>query len=104
MGYYDPTHTIDLSYADYEFDILGVDIREDGIYLGTDSGCSCPMPWENHTKDDFTGPLTVEQAREEAMSLWENTNDSHYASRADKDDFEAALDEALSTQYTGKEN
>ena len=97
MGYYGPTHTLSLSYPDYAFNILGVDIREDGIYLGTDSGCSCPSYWENHTKDDFTGPLTVEQAREEAMSLWEITDDSTYAPRADKDDFEAALDDALST-------
>lgn len=78
MGYYAPTRTRSLSYPDYAFNILGVDIREDGIYLGTDSGCSCPSYWENHTKDDFTGPLTVEQAREEAMSLWENTYDSLY--------------------------
>ena len=92
MGYYGPTHTLNLSYPYYAFNILGVDIREDGIYLGTDSGCSCPSPWENHTKDDFTGPLTAEQAREEAMSLWEQTYDAR-----DKDDFEAALDEALST-------
>ena len=97
MGYYGPTHTLSLSYPDYAFNILGVDIREDGIYLGTDSGCSCPSYWENHTKDDFTGPLTVEQAREEAMSLWEITDDSTYDPRADKDDFEAALDEALRT-------
>lgn len=92
MSYYEPTHTIDLSYPDWMFDILGIDVRPDGFYLGTDSGCSCPMFWENHTKDDFTGPLTVEQAREEAMSLWEQTYDAR-----DKDDFEAALDEALST-------
>ena len=97
MGYYGPTHTLSLSYPDHAFNILGVDIREDGIYLGTDSACSCPSYWENHTKDDFTGPLTVEQAREEAMSLWEQTPDSHYDPRADKDDFEAALDEALRT-------
>ena len=95
MGYYfDPTHTIDLADLDYEFDILGVDIREDGIYLGTDSGCSCPSPWENHTKDDFTGPLTAEQAREEAMSLWENAYEAY---RVDLAEFSAALDEALST-------
>ena len=97
MRYYSPTHTLSLSYPHCAFNILGVDIREDGIYLGTDSGCSCPSPWENHTEDDFTGPLTVEQAREEAMSLWENTYDSPYGHRADKDDFEAALDDALST-------
>ena len=97
MGYYEPTHTIDLADLDYEFDILGVDIREDGIYLGTDSGCSCPSYWENHTKDDFTGPLTVEQAREEAMSLWEQTPDSNYDPRAERDVFVSALDEALRT-------
>ena len=94
MGYYEPTHTLSLSYPDHAFNILGVDIREDGIYLGTDSGCSCPMFWENHTKDDFTGPLTVEQAREEAMSLWENT---YEAGRVDLAEFIAALDEALRT-------
>ena len=93
MGYYEPTHTINLADLLYEFDILGVDIREDGIYLGTNSGCSCPSYWENHTKDDFTGPLTVEQAREEAMSLWENT----YDPRAERDVFVSALDEALRT-------
>ena len=94
MGYYEPTHTIHLADLSYEFDILGVDIREDGIYLGTDSGCSCPLYWENHTKDDFTGPLTVEQAREEALSLWENTYDG---SRVDLAEFVSELDEALRT-------
>ena len=97
MGYYAPTHTIHLADLSYAFDILGVDIREDGIYLGTDSGCSCPLYWENYTKDDFTGPLTVEQAREEAMSLWEQTPDSHYDPRADEAEFSAAIDEALRT-------
>ena len=94
MSYYEPTHTIDLSYPDWMFDILGIDVRPDGFYLGTDSGCSCPMFWENHTKDDFTGPLTVEQAREEAMSLWENTYEAY---RVDLAEFSAALDEALRT-------
>ena len=94
MAYYEPTHTTDLTGLDYGFDILGVDIREDGIYLGTDSGCSCPSPWENHTKDDFTGPLTAEQAREEAMSLWENAYEAY---RVDLAEFSAALDEALRT-------
>ena len=97
MSYYEPTHTIDLSYQDWMFDILGIDVRPDGFYLGTDSGCSCPMFWENHTKDDFTGPLTVEQAREEAMSLWEQTPDDKFARRAERDVFVSALDEALRT-------
>lgn len=97
MSYYEPTHTIDLSYPDWMFDILGIDVRPDGFYLGTDSGCSCPMFWENHTKDDFTGPLTVEQAREEAMSLWEQTPDDKFARRAERDVFVSELDEALRT-------
>ena len=97
MGYYAPTHTIHLADISYEFDILGVDIREDGIYLGTDNGCSCYLYWENHTKDDFTGPLTVEQAREEAMSLWEQTPNDKFARRAERDVFVSALDEALRT-------
>ena len=94
MGYYEPTHTIYLADLDYEFDILGVDIREDGIYLGTDNGCSCPSYWENHTKDDFTGPLTIAQAREEALSLWENT---YEADRVDLAVFVSELVEALRT-------
>jgi len=81
MGYYDnPMHNpqdydvevigeVYLSEPDYSFDLLGVLRGKDGYYLGTDSGCSCPSPWESHTMDDFTGPLTAEQAREEATSL-----------------------------------
>ena len=97
MAYYEPTHSLNLSYPDYAFDILGIDVRPDGFYLGTDSGCSCPAWWENHTEDDFTGPLTAEQAREEAMSLWEQTPDDEFGLRASYDVFVSALDEALST-------
>lgn len=53
----------------YQFYYLAVLQNERGYYLGTDSGCSCPTPWESHTADDFTGPLTAEQAREEIQSL-----------------------------------
>ena len=98
MGYYAPTHTIHLADLSYEFDILGVDIREDGIYLGTDNGCSCPSLWENHTKDDFTGPLTAEQAREEAMSLFDAANDREFYDPSEagkREEFVADLDEAL---------
>lgn len=62
--------SIDLGEPDYSFYLLGVWKTEDGYYLSTDSGCSCPMPWENHSEGDFTGPLTAEQAIEEATSLW----------------------------------
>lgn len=57
-------------YSFYEFAVLE---GEDGYYLSTDSGCSCPSPWESHTKDDFTGPLTAAQVHEEVTSLWENS-------------------------------
>lgn len=54
----------------YRFDLLGLWRGEDGFYLGTDSGCSCPTPWESHTADDLTGPLTLDQVVEESTSLW----------------------------------
>lgn len=90
MGY-EPTYAINLSFVDYGFDLLGIDIREDGIYLGTDSGCSCPTPWENHTEDDFTGPLTPEQAIEEAMELWRHSSDDKHSRKH----FEALVRESV---------
>lgn len=30
--------------------------------IGTDSGCSCPTPWENHTDADWGKPLTRQEA------------------------------------------
>ncbi len=73
---------IDLSEPDYSFDLLGVWKGADGYYLSTDSGCSCPTPWESHTKDDLTGPLTAAQAREEATSLWEGAYGGGYDQKA----------------------
>lgn len=62
---------IDLKEPDYSFDLLGLWRDSDNkFYLGTDSGCSCPSPWESHTADDLTGPLTLDQAVEEATNLW----------------------------------
>ena len=57
----------------WQFDLVGAWIDPNGgIWLGTDSGCSCPIPWETYLEmDAFTGPLTVEQAQEEATSLWD---------------------------------
>ncbi|MDR6867880.1 hypothetical protein J2Y69_002488 [Microbacterium resistens] len=62
----------DLSEPNYSFDLIGAWKDADGaIYLGTDSGCSCPTPWEYYNElSDFTGPLTKEQAVEEATALW----------------------------------
>jgi hypothetical protein len=59
----------DLSYESYAFYVFAVLRKEDGYYLSTDSGCSCPTPWESHVAEDFTGPLTAEQVHEEVRSL-----------------------------------
>ena len=62
--------TIDLSEPNYSFYLAWVLGTPEGFYLGTDSGCSCPSPFENYRSlDDFTGPLTADQAIEELDSL-----------------------------------
>lgn len=58
-----------LDYPEWAFYVFAVLRKEDGYYLSTDSGCSCPTPWESHTADDFTGPLTAAQVHEEVRSL-----------------------------------
>lgn len=41
--------------ADYSFDMLVVWQHEDGrVLYGSDSGCSCPSPFEDQTVDDLT--------------------------------------------------
>ena len=62
--------SIELNDRAYEFYLVGVWKDDEGFYMSTDSGCSCPIPWESHTDDDTTGPLTLEQVAEEATSLW----------------------------------
>lgn len=60
----------DLLEPDHSFDIIAVWKDDEGLYLGTDSGCSCPSPFESYGgRGDMTGPLTVDQALEEASSL-----------------------------------
>src|SRR5690606_38164801 len=55
---------IEVSYVPYEFDLIGVWKGEDGYYVGTDSGCSCPTPWEYiGSVDSLTGPMTREHMR-----------------------------------------
>ena len=45
----------DLQEPDYSFDIIGITRRDpDGkLFWSTDSGCSCPSPWESHTEADW---------------------------------------------------
>lgn len=77
--------SIELDNESYQFYILLVVKREDGYYLSTDSGCSCPSPWENHRfPEDFTGPLTADQAREEATSLIDVAREREYTEGPDE--------------------
>ena len=75
-----PDYTIDLEDEPYQFSIVGVWERPDGYYLSTDSGCSCPSPWESHTDDDLNGPLTWGQAAEELRSIAATSYRDDYAS------------------------
>ena len=62
--------TIDLSEPNYSFYLAWIIGTPEGFYLGTDSGCSCPSPFENYRSlADFTGPLTDEQVIEELDNL-----------------------------------
>lgn len=79
-----PIYELELDNEDWSFNIVGLWKDEKGYYLGTDSGCSCPIPWESHTADDLTGPLTAEQAREETASLIATR--SEYVKGPDPDD------------------
>ena len=57
-----------------EWAMMGAIVRPDGIYLCTDDGCSCAVPFQHYSQEDlgdFTGPLSVEQFATEARSLWE---------------------------------
>lgn len=65
----DPKYSVYLNDTPWEFDLIGVWQDGDEWWLSTDSGCSCPTPFESHTVDDLTGPLTWEQAKEEMTSL-----------------------------------
>mgnify|MGYP001614969264 CR=1 FL=1 len=84
---YESVAEVELSEPCWSFDLLGIWKAEDGYYLSTDSGCSCPTPWESHTDDDLTGPLTASQAQEEATSLWADEDGDGY----DPEAFAAAM-------------
>ena len=77
-----PDFEIDLGDEPYQFYYAGVWDRADGYYLSTDSGCSCPTPWESHQADDLTGPLTWDQVKEELRSLASTSYHSEYATKS----------------------
>jgi hypothetical protein len=82
---------VELSEPSWSFDTLACWADSEGhFYLGTDSGCSCPTPFENYNGlDDLTGPLTAEQAIAESVSLKSGGYESEY----DPDGFESYLDD-----------
>lgn len=77
-----PDHEISLDDEPWQFYYAGVWDRADGYYLSTDSGCSCPMPWESHTEESLTGPLTWDQVKEELRSLASTSYHSEYATKS----------------------
>lgn len=53
----------------YQFNLVAVTKRDtDGkLFWSTDSGCSCPSPWEDHTEADWKPlPETWEEFEKEA--------------------------------------
>lgn len=62
--------SVDLSEPDYSFDLMGFWVRKsDGqVLYATDSGCSCPAPWEDTTVGDLretTADRVVDLAAED---------------------------------------
>lgn len=50
---------VDLREPCYSFDLLVVWKKGNKYYVGQDSGCSCPAPFENvYALDDLDGPFT----------------------------------------------
>lgn len=70
----------ELTGAGYSFNMVAVwkDARE-FYYVGTDSGCSCPVPFENYNgKDDLTGPLTYMQTLDSLTIIRLDAYDPEY--------------------------
>lgn len=75
-----PKYEVSLDNEPWEFYYAGIWERDNGFYISTDSGCSCPIPWENHSEDSLTGPLTWDQVKEELRSLAGVSRKDNYAS------------------------
>ena len=64
--------TVEIFYTDedYDWSVIGVIKADDGYYVGTDSGCSCYLPWENYEDaSDFVGPMSFDDMSEEVRSI-----------------------------------
>lgn len=71
---------VEVDNEPYSFNLIGLWKGAEGYYLGTDSGCSCPTPWESYAKADLTGPLTAEQAKEEVIAMVAAQREYQYGS------------------------
>lgn len=68
---------------------------EDNHYwLGYDSGCSCPSPFEDFTRESLDGPYNFHEAIREMEKHVENSYDKDYAN----EEFARAVDTLISTR------
>lgn len=68
MSYIEGLETVDeFDYCQesYEFDIIALfkDPKDGKLYIGTDSGCSCPTPFETHTISNLSEVTKAEDIR-----------------------------------------
>src|SRR6476469_4897948 len=76
--------TIDWAEPDYSFDFTAVWKKSRGeYYLASDSGCSCPSPFEDFTSvEDLQGPYNKTQLKEALGRLVdENKKTERYSYR-----------------------
>lgn len=84
---YDYVETLDLDPGGdpYTYYVAGVWTKDGDYYLGTDSGCSCYLPFELYSANDLVGPLSEKEAIAELVNLY---NDSvHSDPELDPNDY-----------------
>lgn len=64
---------VEMAFEAYEFHLFGVfyDEAQRKYFTGTDSGCSCPSPWEDNFNPatDLKGPFNFSEALRELDRL-----------------------------------
>lgn len=62
--------TVELDDESYEFWTLLVQEKDGKFYVNTDSGCSCPSPFEQYTTMESLGkPLTAREAADKVTEI-----------------------------------
>ena len=70
----------DWAEPDYSFDLCVVWKEKRGMYwVGNDSGCSCPAPFEDQTKDDLMGPYNKAQLKERLETMVDEQTKGEYS-------------------------